>query len=108
MIFFPFDDILCQTKVQVPLCLVEVGLLHDAQELVQVDLAVTVPICLVNHFLGVVGEGGVCMEQFSSAQTATTSVSPHLQLLVRELLAQLFRYPLQILKADLALERGVE
>merc|ERR1719171_1379200 len=52
----------------------EVGLLHDAQELLLVDLAVAVAIRLVDHLL---------------------------ELLVRHSLAELLRDPLQVLEGDL-------
>merc|ERR1719164_162536 len=53
----------------------EVGLLHDPQELLLVDLAVTVAICLVNHFL---------------------------ELLIRHSLPELLSHALQILEGDLS------
>merc|ERR1719450_1212939 len=52
----------------------EVGLLHDPQELLLVDFAVTVTICLVNHLL---------------------------ELLIRHPLPKLLRHALQVLEGDL-------
>lgn len=60
-------------------CLEETGLLHDPEELLLADLAVPVPVCLINHLLN---------------------------LLVCEVLAQLFGHTLQILEGDEAWSTG--
>mmetsp|Transcript_98653 Transcript_98653/g.255041 ORF Transcript_98653/g.255041 Transcript_98653/m.255041 type:complete len:247 (+) Transcript_98653:90-830(+) len=53
----------------------EVGLLHDAKELLLVDLPITIPVCLVNHLL---------------------------QLLISHAFAKLLGNALQVLEGDLA------
>jgi len=51
----------------------QAGLFHDAEELLFADLAVPIPVCLINHLLN---------------------------LLVCQVLTQLLGYPLQVLEGD--------
>lgn len=83
---------------------VKAGFLHDTQELLLVHLTVSIPVGLVNHLLHKRRRRYLAgsVQRREELNHACGFAPAYLQLVVCEVLPQLFGHPLQVLKGDLA------